>query len=338
MYQLDYRNALTPALEAELDNFLAAIPGFHYFQSPAFFRVCLTSKKLTPFYLIAYEGAAVAGLLLGFKQVQIRLPVASFLSSRTIVWGGPVVRPTSPAVVEALLQFYDKCRPASIYTQVRNLVDTALYRDLFSHYGFQYEAHLTILVALTKSEAALWQAMSTKRRNQIRRAEKEGCVVVQDNSLTALQASYAILQEVYQRAKLPLPDFGHFDSLRQQSDNRSGLRLFTVYHEGLIIGCMVCIAYGNWLFDYYAGAYSQHYKKYPNDLLPWAVFLWAKQKGFTHFDFGGAGKPDVPYGVRDYKKQFGGELVSFGRYERVHHPMAFSVATSVFARLQQLRR
>ena len=249
-----------------------------------------------------------------------------------------MVRPTSPAVVEALLQFYDKCRPASIYTQVRNLVDTTLYRDLFSHYGFRYEAHLTILVALTKSEAVLWQAMSTKQRNQIRRAEKEGCVVVQDNSLTALQASYAILQEVYQRAKLPLPDFGHFDSLRQQSDNRSGLRLFTVYHEGSIIGCMVCIAYGNWLFDYYAGAYSQHYKKYPNDLLPWAVFVWAKQQGFTHFDFGGAGKPDVPYGVRDYKKQFGGELVCFGRYERVHHPMAFSVATRVFARLQQLRR
>ncbi len=338
VYRLRQWHKLTPVLEAELDNFLATIPGFHYFQSPAFFKVCLSSKKVTPFYLVAYEGTAVAGLLLGFKQVQIRLPVASFLSSRTIVWGGPVVRPRSPVVVEALLQFYEKSRSTSIYTQVRNLVDTAVHRDLFIHHGFRYEAHLTILVTLTKTEAALWQEMSTKRRNQIRRAEKEGCVVVQDNSLATLRASYAILQEVYQRAKLPLPDFTHFDSLRQQSDKQSGLRLFTVQHEGIIIGCMVCLAYGSFLFDYYAGAYSQHYKRYPNDLLPWAVFLWAKQQGFTHFDFGGAGKPDVPYGVRDYKKQFGGELVCFGRYERVHHPIAFSVVTSVFARLQQLRR
>lgn len=101
---------------------------------------------------------------------------------------------------------------------------------------------------------------------------------------------------------------------------------------------MVCLAYGDWLFDYYAGAYSQYYKKYPNDLLPWAVFLWAKRQGFTHFDFGGAGKPDVPYGVRDYKKQFGGELVCFGRYERVNHPKTFAVANQFFTLWRWLRR
>lgn len=201
-YQLRQWNSLTPALETELVGFLATVPGFHYFQSPAFFKVCLASKKLTPFYFLAYEDGTVVGLLLGFKQVQVTLPVASFLSSRTILWGGPVVRPNSPAVVDALLQYYTESSPSSIYTQVRNLAETGACHDQFKRSGFQYEAHLTILVQLNRTEAALWQDVSTKRRNQIRRAEKEGCVVVQDNSLAALQVSYDILQEVYQRAKL----------------------------------------------------------------------------------------------------------------------------------------
>ncbi|WP_179830143.1 lipid II:glycine glycyltransferase FemX [Spirosoma fluviale] len=252
--------------------------------------------------------------------------MVSFLSSRNIIWGGPIVLGKSMDVMEGLLRFYTKNAPSSIYTQVRNLVDTDKYKALFNKYGFEYEDHLTILVDLTRSEADLWKGVHTKRRNQIRRAEKEGCFVEQPHSIEALQACYSILQEVYQRAKLPLPDFSHFESLLHQSDERSGLRLFTVIWEGKIIGCMLCLAHGDWLFDYYAGAYSHFYKKYPNDLLPWAVFCWARKNGFRYFDFGGAGKPDVPYGVREYKKQFGGELVCYGRYERHSYPKLFVLA------------
>ena len=35
-------------------------------------------------------------------------------------------------------------------------------------------------------------------------------------------------------------------------------------------------------------------------------------------DFGGAGKPDEPYGVRTFKAKYGGELVNYGRYVCVH--------------------
>ena len=64
----------------------------------------------------------------------------------------------------------------------------------------------------------------------------------------------------------------------------------------------------------------EYYKKYPNDLLPWEIFLWGIKNKYSTFDFGGAGKPDIPYGVRDYKKKFGGEIVEYGRYLNVHSP------------------
>ncbi|GAB3513242.1 hypothetical protein GCM10027341_55020 [Spirosoma knui] len=329
-YQYSTLTELTSELETQISAFLETCPGFHYFQSPAFFNVCHASKKLRPYYVIAWQDGAITGVLLYFRQRQIALPVADFLTSRILIWGGPVVRNQVSAVADGLLRHYQNTGPNVMYTQVRNLVDTSVYRDQFRRYGFCYEEHLTLIVDLNRSETALWQDVSTKRRNQIRRAEKEGCIVERQDSLPALRASYAILKEVYERAKLPLPDFSHFEALHQQADAYSGLQVFTVSWQGEIIGCMLCLAHGNWLFDYYAGAYRQHYNKYPNDLLPWWVLLWAKENGFTQFDFGGAGKPGVPYGVRDYKKQFGGALVNHGRYERTTYPQLFALVTSAF--------
>ncbi|MBD2752587.1 lipid II:glycine glycyltransferase FemX [Spirosoma validum] len=337
-YQFGTLTHLTPELERTISAFLETCPGFHYFQSPRFFSVCYSSKTLTPCYIIARQQLAIVGVLLYVKQVQITLPVASFLSSRTLILGGPVVHNNLPAIVDGLLHFYQNNCPATLYTQVRNLSDTSAYKDEFIRYGFAYDDHLTILIDLTRSETELWQDVSTKRRNQIRRAEKEGCIAEKQDSLPALRASYSILEEVYQRARLPLPDVGHFESLYQQADDHSGLRLFTVSWQGEIIACMFCLAHGNVLFDYYAGAYSRHYKKYPNDLLPWWVLRWAKENDFVRFDFGGAGKPGIPYGVRDYKKQFGGELVSYGRYERAHYPHTFSVIRNAFTLWQRFTR
>ena len=287
-YQFSTVTQLTPELDRELSAFLETCPGFHYFQSPRFFHVCGSSGKLTPYYVIARQNLTLAGILLYYKQAQIALPVASFLSSRTIMWGGPIARNNTPEIVDGLLRFHRDTGPETMYTQVRNLVDTSAYKDLFAQHGFQYSDHLTIIIDLTRSETELWRDVSTKRRNQIRRAQKEGCVVEQQHSLPALKASYSILQEVYQRAGLPLPDFSHFESLHQQADARSGLRLFTVSWQGELIGCMLCLAHGNWLFDYYAGAYSKHYKKYPNDLLPWWVLTMGKREWVYQLRFRGS--------------------------------------------------
>ena len=336
-YQYSKWTDLTPERVGALSAFLTACPGFHYFQSPQFFNVCRASKKLTPYYIIATANSEIVGILLFFRQIQIANRAISFLTSRTIIWGGPVARNNAGDVIEGLLRFYEANSPATIYTQVRNLVDTTVYKSAFLTNDFQYDPHLTILIDLTRPDDALWQEVHTKRRNQIRRAEKEGCAVEQRNTIDSLTSCYSILNEVYKRAKLPLPDFSHFESLLHLSTVDSGLRILTVIWEGRIIGCMLCLAHGDWLFDYYAGAYSQYYKKYPNDLLPWAVFSWAKKNGFRHFDFGGAGKPDVPYGVRDYKKQFGGTLVSFGRYEKIHYPTTFRLINKAYALWQRLR-
>ena len=62
---------------------------------------------------------------------------------------------------------------------------------------------------------------------------------------------------------------------------------------------------------------------------PWTnvqeLIEYAKANGLPLFDFMGAGKPDANYGVRDFKKEFGGEVVEHGRFLCVRKPILYAI-------------
>lgn len=71
--------------------------------------------------------------------------------------------------------------------------------------------------------------------------------------------------------------------------------------------------YKDVVYAWYAGSNAEYFNKRPNDFLMWNVLLWSKEKGYKLFDFGGAGKPNIPYGVREYKLKYGGQKISSER-------------------------
>ena len=58
----------------------------------------------------------------------------------------------------------------------------------------------------------------------------------------------------------------------------------------------------------------------------WNAIVWAKEKGFQVFDFGGGGEPGVAYGVRDYKMKYGCEIYDYGRMLYTHRPITYHCA------------
>jgi hypothetical protein len=72
----------------------------------------------------------------------------------------------------------------------------------------------------------------------------------------------------------------------------------------------------------------------PCAIMRWQEIKWAHENGFAIYDTGGAGWPGVPYGVRDYKSIFGGELVRYGRYRKIFAPWTMALAERAY----QLRR
>ena len=73
-----------------------------------------------------------------------------------------------------------------------------------------------------------------------------------------------------------------------------------------------------------------------NPLLNWHVIAWGSANGFHIFDFGGAGKPNKNYGVREFKRQFGGDMVNFGRYRKKYSPFKVKIAEKGFKIYQRL--
>ena len=179
--------------------------------------------------------------------------------------------------------------------------------------------------------------MHSKRRNEIRRSIKKGTSFLSENRLDLLKESYNILVSVYKRAKLPLPPYLFFENLYNYSKENYGIKIFCALNENNVIGCLIALVYKDTIYDYYAGSYQKYYNKYPNDLIPWEIFKWSRKNNYKTFDFGGAGKPNVPYGVRDYKKKFGGMFVEFGRFEKPHQPIIYYFVKSIFKLWQKIK-
>lgn len=309
------------------------------FQTPYMAKVYKETEKNEPFFIgVVNDKGEILAILLAVIQKEHKGFLGK-LSSRAIIMGGPIIKNNNKQVLSFLLEHYNKfVKGRVIYSQIRNQFEQTDLYDVYSKFGFKYEEHLNILVNLKKTEESLWKDVHTKRRNEIRRASKEGVTFKMSNTFEGIKVCYNILNEVYSRAKLPMPSFSHFKSLQDNSDEDFGLRIATAIYEEEIIGCMLVLVYNETIYDYYAGAYSSFYKKYPNHLIPWEVFKWGNKNDYLIFDFGGAGKPNIPYGVRDYKKKFGGDFVNYGRFTNIHKKNMYMIAKFGFLLWKKIKK
>ncbi len=308
------------------------------FQTPEMYRVYEYTRNFEPILFAALDDDdSIVGVLVAVVQRERRGMIGD-LTARSVVWGGPVVKNDNEDVCHLLLLEYEKvAQTRALYSQFRNLRDMQKLKHVFEAHGYIYKDHLNIYIDLTKPETELWEQIHSKRRNEIRRATKVGTYVQELKQREQIICAYNILQDVYHNAKLPIADRTMFLSAYDILRARSMVRYFGAFFNDEMIGVVCILAYKNALYNWYAGSMRKHYNKHPNDLLPWEILRWGRYRGYTLFDFGGAGKPHRKYGVRDYKKQFGGTMVNLGRFERIHQPGRLSIARTGFRLWQMLR-
>jgi len=312
----------------EWREFVKNHPQGNIFQSPLFFRA-MEGTGVECLGAFARCSGKLSGVVLAVIQRQTDV-FSRIFSSRAIVIGGPLVDPLDRQAADNIISMLTKAAgEKAIYTQWRNLFDAKEYYNSFIANGYTFEEHLDIHIDLEKDEDELWREVQSKRRNEIRRAGREGTQFGEAVSPMEEERTYEILRGVYGKARLPLPGYDYFSGIRSVLGPQV-FRIFTAKADGRVIGTMYALCFKDVIYDWYAGGDSAYFHKHPNDLIPWEVFLWGKRNGFKRFVFGGAGKPGVFYGVRDYKKQFGGEFVGFGRFERINKPVMLRLAKAGF--------
>lgn len=219
-------------------------------------------------------------------------------------------------------QRYKPC----IYTEIRLLQQKPVSFD-FSRIPYcEYNPYLNIVVDTGKSEEELFHNLSESKRRQVKISLKNGASVKLATEESEVKTFYNILLHLY-RSKVRKPLYPLDFFLRFLNKKEAGVILLAM-HKGKIIGGMLCPIYEKEeMYEWYIAGLDLELQKemvFPSVLLTWEALRYASENKIQKFNFMGAGKPEAPYGVRDFKLTFGGSLVETPRYIIPHKPLLYS--------------
>ena len=307
-------------------DFVANHPKSSVFQTPEMFFVYKKTKNYEPFvYVVEDNNKNYVGVLLAciIKEGD---GIVGYFTSRSIIHGGPIIKDDNVDICNLLLDAYDKeISKKAIYSQFRNQHNLLGMNEVFLDNRYIFESHLNFIISLREPENVIWNRIGKSRRSHIKKSLTSGLSfeVYEREQLDEriIDKGYNIISEVYRRAHLPLASVEIFYEMLRTNF----LVMFVIKDSNDIIGVRFGLCYNNSLYGWYAGSYSQYYALFPNDLLIWETLKWAANKGLYFFDYGGAGSPNKKYGVRKFKSQLGGELVNYGRYEKIHKKILMGI-------------
>jgi lipid II:glycine glycyltransferase (peptidoglycan interpeptide bridge formation enzyme) len=213
----------------------------------------------------------------------------------------------------------------SIYIETRNFNDFSPWKEAFETAGFTYQPHLNFHFDCTDREA-MWTGLSETRKRQIHKAQKNGVVIEKAQTEQEVVDWYAILLDLYRRkVKTPLFPLSFFLAFFRQ---KRGIYLL-IKTEGKVIGGIMCpIKEEQCIYEWFVCGMDSSYKSLsPSVMATWAAMEYANTHHLARFDIMGAGEPGVPYGVRDFKAEFGGKLVEHGRFIYICKPSLYRLGT-----------
>lgn len=263
----------------------------------------------------------LVGVMVGYVTKE-RSALKQFFTRRAIIYGGPLLaEDISDEALGALLKAIRRLGDKAIYVETRNFHDYSKWKNVFETCGFAYQKHLNFHVD-TPSLEQVQSRIGKHRWRYIRLSMRDGATIVEHPTIEQVQAFYTILQDLYRtKVRTPLWSWEFFERL-YHTDNA---KYILVELDGNIVGGTACVCLqGKAVYEWYACGLDNC----RDDIRPLSVAIWgemqyAAQNGYPLFDFMGAGKPNIPYGVRDFKAEFGGELVEHGRFLYVRKPLLY---------------
>ncbi|MBN1153205.1 MAG: peptidoglycan bridge formation glycyltransferase FemA/FemB family protein [Dehalococcoidia bacterium] len=333
-------------VETEVDasqwgDFVRTHPAGSIFQTPQMQAVYGMTRGYTPRTLFAVDASTnrLSGVMASVVIRVLSGPLG-LLSARTIVQNGPLIAPGCERdIMQLLLPQHDaSARRRSMYTELWNLRESEV--DRCCQCGYVPARHLEIVADLSPSEAQLWAGLSSRRRRSVLRAMRHGvavCCVAPGDSLIPF---YRTLQATYERRRLPLADITLFNAAQRQLGESGQVRFLIATLNHRVVSSKVLLTYGTSACAWYAGSSQEGQEAYANDLLGWEAMLWSRATGCDRFDFGGAGSPDIDYGPRAFKLQFGGQLMDSVRMTKTYLPALrrfSSVGFKLYCRMRYSR-
>lgn len=317
---------------ASWTDFVVHHPNGNIFQTPEIFDLFLTVKNYTPVLVIAMDDQAIKGILVSVTQKEHSGFLGRF-SSRTIVWGGPLVDLCDPNPYNIALllinNLIEVVKRRSVYMEFRNLFDVSSLKLIFQKTGFLLQNYTNFIVN-TQVEANPIGKISKSKIRQVKKSLRNGAELIIPDNINQVKEFYNILKDIYRnKIKKPLPDWSLFENFfYQSSKSKMGIYLLIKF-DGKIVGGIMCpIFHSKFIYEWYVCGLDDSFSEiHPSILATYSSIEYAFNNGIEQFDFMGAGKSENDYGVREFKSKFGGDQVHYGRYLKVNRKTLFVIGS-----------
>ena len=184
---------------AEWCTFVAGHPQGNIFQTPEMYDVYACAEHVTPMAIAAMEGDEIVGVLVA-QYMTNGGALASWITARSIITGGPLARNNDPAIIQALMEAYKKLLPCkTIYSEIRPIYPID---DLFQVSNFKCQilskwkrvGHYNLVMRLVKTEEELFEQMHKERRRNVNQAIKAGLTFKELTTAEEIQQVVALIE------------------------------------------------------------------------------------------------------------------------------------------------
>lgn len=309
-----------------------------WFQTPEAFEFFQSQLDLfKPFaYGVENEGR-LRGVCVGYVTME-KSALKQMLTRRAIIIGGPCLADdcTADEVTELMKTVRKELKGEAIYVESRNFNDYSKWKEAFTIAGFEYVPHLNFHVHTNQPWDDIETNIGKHRKKYIRLSFRDGATIEENPTIDQVRAYYEILLELYRtKVKMPLLPWSFFEKLY----HLDSCKYLLVMYEGQVVGGSICMLLpGRGVYEWYACGKDGVFKNiHPSSVTKYAGMKYACDNGYAIFDMMGAGKPDEEYGVRDFKAEFGGELVEHGRFLCITKPLLYRLGVLGVKILKKLK-
>lgn len=319
-------------------DFVESNPRGNIFHTPEMFEVFGRAQEYDPgLWATVDNGGEILALLLPTQITVLGGPLR-FLTTRAVAYGSVLCAPGAKGVqaLDLLLRTYNgEMKSSVLFTELRNLSDQSDLCPALEACDFVYEDHLNFLIDLKRPADELWHNIRSNARRNIQKARKSEVAIEEIEAPQDVPAAYAILKDVYKRIQVPLPHLSLFQAAFETLHPTGMMRILLAKLNGENIAVLTLLFYKGVLTYWYTGPLREYAQYRAGDLLVWSALELGQRHSCHTFDFGGGGKPNEEYGVRDFKAKFGGELVNFGRNLCVHAPARLKISEAGYRLLRK---
>ena len=201
-------------------------------------------------------------------------------------------------------------REKARYVEFRQLAQP-LSEDLPSKDSF-----VTLMLKLDSDPEHHWSAISSRNRNKIRKAEKNGLTV--DFGIEYLKDFHRIYSINLRHLGTPIFPLRMFEKVVEVF--RDQVELLVLKLNGEVVSGMFLFKFKNMISEPWVASLRQYNRIYVNNLLYWQAIKYACENGFSTFDFG---RSTVDTGTYGFKLQWGAKPI------QLHYQYYLNTASAI---------